>query len=176
MRRLRDSPWLAVAVLLFVAGACLGETDERAATTFSDAEDETQLRQQTCTTARGSPSSDRDAPLTAELCVSSSMLGVGEPVTVTLTAKDPDAAIAGLTECAPHTVTFGDEEEVCFNEAACAESEEPPLAAPGILNTSLTHTYESSGNYTVRAVLSSGDLCPNVFSSTATLSVDVLVD
>jgi len=77
---------------------------------------------ETCGTNTGNATRAGDAPLVVKVCVSSSLVEVGEELLVSVEAKDPDAPITKLTQCVPHTVSFGDEAEQCVEEAECAEN------------------------------------------------------
>lgn len=128
-----------------------------------------------CEAVTSGGSGKDNAPLEAELCVSNSTIGVDESVILTVRAEDGDATLSALGDCAPNAVFFGDEEELCFTEADCAEDLGNPAPNAGAIDKTLEHSYGNAGTYEVRAILRSGGLCPNPFSNEVTVSVGVVV-
>ena len=129
-----------------------------------------------CASAESAAVSDSNQPLTAEVCVSDRHPDVGESIRVTVHAEDPDATLESLDRCTPNAVRFGDEVEMCDEQAACAERTEPPTATRGLLEESVEHSYASPGTYTVEAILRSGGLCPHPLSNDVTVSIDIVVE
>lgn len=116
-----------------------------------------------------------NAGISARLCVSDTTPRIGEEVVFTVTARDPDARLFGLTGCRPNSLTFGDEELLCGGGPSCGEPEGEPRKVPGRLRDKVRHAYEEAGEYTATLVLHSGSQCPHPYASKASLQLDILV-
>lgn len=80
----------------------------------------------------------------------------GAPVTLTLDASDPDAAIG---DCQP-SFSYGDDLAMaCTPSCAAPTGTEVPVEEPGELHTSYEHVYDSAGDDTAEATVVSGNIC-----------------
>ncbi len=105
-------------------------------------------------------------PLTLEVCLDDRTPDVGQPVTATVTATDPDAALDG----ACGAVVAWDGPEACGGPDAAPDGRRRPTPAevPGHHSVTRTHTYLEVGAYTVVATSTSGPCCVgHPYASTA---------
>ncbi|MBA2281782.1 MAG: hypothetical protein H0W25_11200 [Acidimicrobiia bacterium] len=112
-------------------------------------------------------------PLTMEVCVDDRTPDVGQLVTATFTASDPDAELDGA--CAAVLVWAGP--APCGAPDAEPEGRAPtPAESAGHLTTSRSHTYVEPGPHTVVATATSGPCCighPYASSASNTFLVEV---
>ena len=137
---------------------------------------------ESCTGAAAASSSDasnENQPLTLEVCGPVSAK-VGQSVSFTVVATDPDAAIfedqcfAGDPE-----VDFGDggPQARCIVDCAPPDRNKKPAPEAGSLKKTLTHTYSKAGTYTATFTYRSGSACDrdNPYASTGSVSMTVTV-
>jgi hypothetical protein len=87
-------------------------------------------------------------PVTIEVCASPSNPRVGETVTFSLKASDPDAAM-DAEGCQQPSATYGDEspdEMQAHCMSLCSRQSYPPEA--GAIGRTFTHAYDKAGTYT----------------------------
>jgi hypothetical protein len=142
-----------------------------------------------CGPFRWDPAPADNQPLTATVSFTPQNPRVGETVTFTVHAEDPDASIpcVGLTFPLPEGIAG----EFCSRPTLGCGGDEPhgpwdtPAAMPSSVDRVFTHVFSSSGAATVSVLVTSRSsplsrlsLCPDVdsrdpYKSSATLSVTV---
>lgn len=130
-----------------------------------------------CETTKPNPGSRRNRGITATLCVDDRTPQVGQRVTFSVEARDPDARLFGLSNCEPDVLTFGDETEFCAGGPACAP-DQPGDTYPkreGRLKQRRRHVYAAPGDYTAHLQLQSGSQCPHPYASRLSLKLDLTV-
>lgn len=114
--------------------------------------------------------------ISARLCVSDVTPRVGQAVTFTVRARDPDARLFGITGCFPNDLVFGDSDMWCEGGPVCAAgSGHDAVREEGTVDAKRTHTYVKPGRYTARLELQSGSQCPHPYASSAKLRLMVRV-
>lgn len=125
--------------------------------------------------APGDDDTSDNQGITARLCVSDRTPKVGTPVVFTVDARDPDARLRGLTNCAPNQLTFGDEKLNCSGGPGCAAGGSRPPKQAGQFSDEVNHVYKRIGRFTASLELQSGSQCPHPYASTATVKLRVVV-
>jgi hypothetical protein len=98
--------------------------------------------------AASSSGGESNQSLTLEVCASPSNVRVGETVTFTLKASDPDAAM-DADGCQQPTAGFGDEtDQTAHCMSICSRETFPPEATT--LGRTWSHAYAKPGTYTAR--------------------------
>lgn len=102
-----------------------------------------------CGPFRWDPQPPANQPLVVTVTVDRTTVAVGEPITITATASDPDgpARFCGI-------LTHAEAQNPACAYPACAEQERfgpwtPPAPEPGDVSDQLVHTYDQAGTYTV---------------------------
>lgn len=114
--------------------------------------------------------------ISARLCVSDATPAVGQQVTFSVEARDPDARLFGLTGCYPNDLRFGDEEMICEGGPACAfGSGRGEAKEEGLVDVKRTHAYMKPGKYTARLMLQSGSQCPHPYANRLEMTLKVAV-
>jgi hypothetical protein len=108
-------------------------------------------------------------PLTIEVCASPSHPKVGETVTFSLKASDPDAAM-DADGCQQPTAGFGDEADQSVRcMSICSRESFPPEATA--VGRTFTHAYAKPGTYT--ATFTADSCAPKASHGEATLQIVV---
>jgi plastocyanin len=120
------------------------------------------------------PAPGANAPLTVSVTPTSASAAVGEPVSFTATATDPDASVA----C--DDVYYGD--GVDIGSAARLRRQfgrwVPPAKQQGQETKTYSHTFDKAGTYTVIVNFHSGDNCSenyNPYSSDGHAALTITV-
>ena len=113
---------------------------------------------------------ETNQPMKLEVCASPARVPVNEPVTFTMTASDPDAAI-DTSGCQQPRASYGDEgEETVQCMSLCQRESFPPEATT--LTRPFTHTYATPGTYTAR--FSVGSCAPKASQAQVELQITVV--
>lgn len=112
---------------------------------------------------------ETNEPMKLEVCARPSRAAVGETVTFTMTASDPDAAI-DTNGCQQPLADYGDEGEGTVQcMSLCRRDDFPPAATT--LTKTFTHAYAKPGTYTAR--FSVGSCAPKASQASVELQVTV---
>lgn len=112
---------------------------------------------------------ETNEPMKLEVCARPSRAKVGETVTFTMTASDPDAAI-DTNGCQQPLAGYGDEGEGTVQcMALCRREDFPPEATT--LTKTFTHAYAEPGTYTAR--FSVGSCAPKASQASVELQITV---
>lgn len=129
--------------------------------------------------AEGAAAGQDNAPLTMQVCVDPTPAKVGQPVTFSVTASDPDAPIVDGQCEAGIRARFGDESLTsgCRTSCAAPAQQQEYAKEPGKFATQFTHTYTKAGTYTAVFTARSGRDCDqNPYASTGEVAVEVVVE
>ncbi|MEY2566185.1 MAG: hypothetical protein QOE35_714 [Actinomycetota bacterium] len=123
----------------------------------------------TSSAASANGSGNDNQPLTLEVCASPSHPKVGETVTFSLKASDPDAAM-DADGCQQPTAGFGDEADQSVRcMSICSRESFPPQATA--VGRTFTHAYAKPGTYT--ATFTADSCAPKASHGEATLEIVV---
>lgn len=131
-----------------------------------------------CKSALGEATHSRknNRPMRATLCVSNRSPRVGERITFTVRAHDPDAEVLPFHTCGPTRLLFGDEGRICAGSISCPKN--TPIAQAkrrGRLRDAVDHTYTRPGTYDVSLTLQSGAECPHTYGDFTSVAAKVVV-
>lgn len=132
----------------------------------------------TCKSAVGRATHSRknNRPMKATLCVSSWSPRVGERITFTVRASDPDAEVLPFHACGPSRLLFGDEGTICAGSISCPKKTPVgPTERTGRLRDASRHTYTRPGTYEVSLALQSGAECPHIYGDHISVTAKVVV-
>ena len=116
--------------------------------------------------------------ITLRFCASTLTPTVGEDVTFTVEATDPDAELFELTGCSPNAITFGDEDAHCSAMPSClapGRFDRGPAPHEGRLSEQRVHAYAQPGTFRAKVELQSGSQCPHPFASNAVAELELTV-
>jgi hypothetical protein len=112
---------------------------------------------------------DPNQPMAVEVCASPSNPRVGETVTFSLKASDPDAAI-DTDGCSQPRAAYGDEQDKSVSCMSICQKDNPSPESTTLAKR-FTHAYAKPGPY--KAVFTVGSCAPK--ASTGTVAVEITV-
>lgn len=177
-------PIVVLALLLMACGVSpRGSTAKPAPSlqlsrTVSATRSETVEDATTCKSAVGRATHSRknNRPMKATLCVSSRSPRVGERITFTVRANDPDAEVLPFHACGPSRLLFGDERRICAGSISCPKkTPAAPAERVGRLRDTSHHIYTRPGTYNVSLTLQSGAACPHSYGDYTSIDAKVVV-
>jgi hypothetical protein len=121
---------------------------------------------------------DANQPMTMEICIDDVTPRVGQLVTLTVTADDPDASI-GEGDCDIYVSWMSNPGNLCRDYMSIGEAQPTPAKEHGHIVKSYTHTYTKAQTYIVEVDAASSEFTgkrhPYASSATAQLHLSVHV-
>ena len=120
---------------------------------------------------------DANQPMTLEVCLDDVKPKVGQLITLTLIADDPDASI-GEAECGVFVTWLSDHSNLCRDYIINDGKVEPtPTKEHGHFEKTYTHTYTKAQTYLVEASTASSEYTgkPHPYASSADVQLHVSV-